>query len=86
MKSFETYRFKARLTKAAHKALDEALEVNRLLYNAANEERAELRRKRLIYLHTVARIYSFPICDKATTGAILPQRPIATVSNPLINQ
>lgn len=39
MKSFETYRFKARLTKAAHKALDEALEVNRLLYNAANEER-----------------------------------------------
>ena len=34
MKSFETYRFKARLTKAAHKALDEALEVNRLLYNA----------------------------------------------------
>lgn len=39
MKSFETYRFKARLTKAAHKALDEVLEVNRLLYNAANEER-----------------------------------------------
>lgn len=39
VKSFETYRFKARLTKAARKALDEALEVNRLLYNAANEAR-----------------------------------------------
>ena len=64
MKSFETYRFKARLTKAAHKALDEALEVNRLLYNAANEERAERRRNRLIYQHPVARIYPFPICGK----------------------